>query len=113
MTQGRTMKRAADEPEIPVVPPGELELPYDDGEPMESNRHRQQMVLLIQALKRAYSGRHDFFVDLKTKRILLRMRQEDTDAAAKTRFRYTLVNRALVLRGSGCDWTVPLVPDSL
>jgi Uma2 family endonuclease len=29
---------------------------------MESNRHRQQMVLLIQALKRAWSDRHDFFV---------------------------------------------------
>src|SRR4051812_6023263 len=56
------MKRAADEPEIPVVPPGELELPSEDGEPMESNRHRQQMVLLIQALKRAWSDRHDFFV---------------------------------------------------
>jgi Uma2 family endonuclease len=56
------MKSAADEPEIPVVPPGELELPYDDGEPMESNRHRQQMVLLIQGLKRAYSGRRNFFV---------------------------------------------------
>lgn len=62
MEQGRTVKRAADEPEIPVVPPGELELPYEDGVPMESNRHRQQMVLLIQTLKRAWSHRHDFFV---------------------------------------------------
>jgi Uma2 family endonuclease len=53
---------AADEPEEPVAPPGEYELPCDDGEPMESNRHRQQMTLLIQTLKRAWAGRHDYFV---------------------------------------------------
>jgi Uma2 family endonuclease len=53
---------AADEPEIPVFPPGENELPSDDGEPMETNRHRQQMTLLIQSLKRAWSDRHDYFV---------------------------------------------------
>jgi Uma2 family endonuclease len=56
------MPTAADEPEIPVVPPGEAELPCDDGEPMETNRHRQQMVLLIQSLKRAWADRHDYFV---------------------------------------------------
>src|SRR5687768_15957819 len=53
------MTTAADEPEIPVVPPGEDELPCSDGEPMESNRHRQQMVLLIQSLKRAWADRHE------------------------------------------------------
>jgi len=58
----RAMKSATDEPEIPEPPPGELELPSDDGEPMETNRHRQQMTLLIQSLKRAWRGRHDFFV---------------------------------------------------
>lgn len=52
---------AKDEPEIPVVPPGEDELPCDDGEPMETNRHRQQMVLLIQSLKYAWRDRHDYF----------------------------------------------------
>jgi Uma2 family endonuclease len=59
----RGMERtAAEEPEIPLLPPGEDELPCDDGEPMETNRHRQQMVLLIQSLKLAWAGRHDFFV---------------------------------------------------
>jgi len=56
------MTNAADGPEIPVVPPGENELPCSDGEPMETNRHRQQMVLLIQSLKRAWAHRHDYFV---------------------------------------------------
>src|SRR5262249_49774065 len=58
----RAMKSAADEPEFPKPPPGELELPSEDGEPMESNRHRQQMTLLIQSLKRAWRDRHDYFV---------------------------------------------------
>jgi Uma2 family endonuclease len=61
MSSGMTVD-AADEPEIPVLPPGEDELPSDDGEPMETNRHRQQMTLLIQSLKRAWSHRHDYFV---------------------------------------------------
>lgn len=50
------------EPEIPVAPPGEDELPSDDGEPMETNEHRLQMVLLIQSLKEAWADREDFFV---------------------------------------------------
>ena len=50
------------EPEIPVAPPGEHELPSDDGEPMETNEHRLQMVLLIQSLKEAWAEREDFFV---------------------------------------------------
>ena len=33
-----------------TVPPGEDELPYDDGEPMESPQHREQMCLLIEQL---------------------------------------------------------------
>jgi Uma2 family endonuclease len=56
------MKTADDEPEIPVLPPGEDELPCSDGEPLETNRHRQQMILLIQSLKRAWAHRHDYFV---------------------------------------------------
>lgn len=49
-------------PDAPVPPPGEHELPYDDGVPMESNEHRLQMVLLIQSLKLAWAAREDFFV---------------------------------------------------
>jgi Uma2 family endonuclease len=55
-------RTAADEPEIPTVPPGEDELPNSDGVPMETARHRKQMVLLIQSLKAAWARRHDFFV---------------------------------------------------
>jgi Uma2 family endonuclease len=51
-----------DDPDIPVPPPGEYELPSDDGEPMETNEHRLQMVLLIQSLKQAWAERDDFFV---------------------------------------------------
>jgi len=50
------------DPDIPVPPPGEDELPFDDGEPMETNEHRLQMVLLIQSLKEAWANRDDFFV---------------------------------------------------
>lgn len=49
-------------PEIPVPPPRGHELPSDDGEPMETNEHRLQMVLLIQSLKQAWAERDDFFV---------------------------------------------------
>jgi Uma2 family endonuclease len=55
-------RNLADEPEIPVVPPGEDELPCDDGEPMETARHRQQMVLLIQSLKAAWKRRRNYYV---------------------------------------------------
>jgi Uma2 family endonuclease len=49
-------------PDAPVPPPGELELPSDDGVPMETNEHRVQMVLLIQSLKFARSKREELFV---------------------------------------------------
>jgi Uma2 family endonuclease len=49
-------------PDAPVPPPGEQELPCDDGEPMETNEHRLQMTLLIQALKLAWKDHDDFFV---------------------------------------------------
>jgi Uma2 family endonuclease len=51
-----------DEPEIPVAPPGEHELPCEDDENLETDRHRQQMVLLIQTLKLAWADRRDFYV---------------------------------------------------
>jgi len=47
---------------IPQPPPGELDLPYDDGEPMDTPRHRQQMNLLITSLELAWQARDDFFV---------------------------------------------------
>src|SRR5262249_3419950 len=69
VTAGRASFRSAMEsdpslhdPDIPVAPPGEDELPSDDGEPMETNEHRLQMVLLIQSLKEAWARREDFFI---------------------------------------------------
>jgi Uma2 family endonuclease len=42
--------------------PTEDELPYDDGEPMETARHRDQMILLIESLKAYWSERKDYYV---------------------------------------------------
>ena len=47
---------------IPVPPPGAKDLPYDDGEPMESERHVNQMLLLIESLKLAWKEREDFYI---------------------------------------------------
>lgn len=55
---GRAMTVAADG--IPVVLPGEDELPYSDGVPMETYRHFQQMMLLLLSLRRAWAGRNYF-----------------------------------------------------
>ncbi|HEY9833731.1 MAG TPA: Uma2 family endonuclease [Stenomitos sp.] len=44
------------------LPPTQAELPYDDGEPMESPRHKAQMDLLIDALTPWLSQREDGFV---------------------------------------------------
>jgi Uma2 family endonuclease len=43
-------------------PPSIDELVTDDGEPLESNRHRLQMTLLIETLEFAWAGRDDYFV---------------------------------------------------
>ncbi|MEZ4222400.1 MAG: Uma2 family endonuclease [Polyangiaceae bacterium] len=43
-------------------PPGVDQLVVDDGEPMESARHRQQMMVLIESLEYAWRGRTDFYV---------------------------------------------------
>jgi Uma2 family endonuclease len=43
-------------------PPSSDELVYDDGEPMESARHRQQMTVLIESLEYAWRDRDDFYV---------------------------------------------------
>jgi Uma2 family endonuclease len=42
--------------------PTEEDLPCDDGEPMETARHREQMSLLIDSLKRHWSQRTDYYV---------------------------------------------------
>ncbi|WP_437869747.1 Uma2 family endonuclease [Sorangium sp. So ce363] len=47
---------------VPIPPPGEDELPHDDGEPMESDRHRKQMLLLIESLDLFWKDRDDVYV---------------------------------------------------
>ncbi len=42
--------------------PGEHELPYSDGEPMESQRHADQLQLLSLPLREYCKERTDFFV---------------------------------------------------
>ena len=47
---------------LPDPPPRAEDLPFDDGEPLESARHRDQMNLLIDSLQDAWHHRDDFFV---------------------------------------------------
>lgn len=50
-------------PALPInLPPTQAELPFDDGEPMESPRHKAQIDLLIDALIPWLSQREDGFV---------------------------------------------------
>jgi Uma2 family endonuclease len=44
------------------LPPTEDELPYDDGMPMESQRHVVQLQLLMDPLRLYWTDRHDVFV---------------------------------------------------
>jgi Uma2 family endonuclease len=46
----------------PKPPPRGIDLPADDGEPLETSRHRDQMILLIQSLREGWRDRHDFYV---------------------------------------------------
>ena len=48
-------------PLAPPIPPGEDELPYSDGEPLESETHREQMQLLIETLNAHWATRDDFY----------------------------------------------------
>src|SRR5688572_9432203 len=50
------------DPLTPKLPPGQDELPCDDGEPMDTSLHRMQMNLLIESLEEAWQGRNDYFV---------------------------------------------------
>lgn len=45
-----------------ALPPTQDELPYDDGVPMESERHLLQMQLLIETLQLGWLERQDFYV---------------------------------------------------
>jgi Uma2 family endonuclease len=51
----------AQPPDIPRPPPSSEFLAYSDGEPMESARHRQQMVVLLESLEDAWRDRDDFY----------------------------------------------------
>lgn len=46
----------------PRPPPRGVDLPTSDGEPMETERHAQQMWLLINTLKDAWADRDDYYV---------------------------------------------------
>ena len=48
--------------EYPRAPPPVELLVCDDGEPLETARHRQQMTILIESLEFAWSARNDFYV---------------------------------------------------
>lgn len=49
-------------PYLTTLPPTQEELPYDDGEPMESQRHQFQMEILINTLHPWIAQRSDGFV---------------------------------------------------
>ncbi len=49
-------------PLVPVAPPGAKDLPYSDGVEMETQRHLEQMVLLIESLRIGWKAREDFYV---------------------------------------------------
>jgi Uma2 family endonuclease len=47
---------------IPESPPGEDDLPWSDGAPVDSERHGKQQTLLTSSLERAWDARDDFYV---------------------------------------------------
>lgn len=47
---------------VPPLPPSSDDLIFDDGEPLESNRHRIAMNVLIRALKYHWRDRQDHFI---------------------------------------------------
>jgi len=47
-------------------PPSQEELPYDDGVPMETQRHKLQIDLLTEPLWLRWAKRQDFFVAVAT-----------------------------------------------
>ncbi|MEM9540893.1 MAG: Uma2 family endonuclease [Cyanobacteria bacterium P01_E01_bin.42] len=66
LTQGQdneaiapSLPTQAPEDFVPTPPP--TDLIFDDGEPLESNRHRIAMNVLIESVHQAYRGREDYF----------------------------------------------------
>ncbi|MDJ1183292.1 Uma2 family endonuclease [Roseofilum casamattae] len=57
--QAETVAEETSAEEVIPLPP--TDLPYDDGEPLESNRHRIAMNVLIDSLHQAYQGRDDYY----------------------------------------------------
>lgn len=58
------MTDPAEQTQFPIAPyfvPPPQDLPYDDGIPLESNRHRAAMNLLIESLRHQWRDRRDFF----------------------------------------------------
>jgi Uma2 family endonuclease len=47
---------------VPEPPPGEDDLPWSDGEPVDSERHGNQQTLLTSSLRRAWDARDDVYV---------------------------------------------------
>jgi Uma2 family endonuclease len=61
--RGRGEAMEADEERTRIkAPPGQDQLPFSDGEPMETMRHFEQMMLLVTTLGEAWRERDDFFV---------------------------------------------------
>jgi Uma2 family endonuclease len=59
LTAGTSPEPAVDKEWEPPMPPADLI--FDDGEPLESNRHRIAMNALIRSLRQAWAERNDFF----------------------------------------------------
>lgn len=59
-TTGQTNQTWDTEEWQPPMPP--TDLIFDDGEPMDSDRHRIAMNTLIRSLQQAWDERNDFFV---------------------------------------------------
>jgi Uma2 family endonuclease len=59
VTAGTSPEPAVDKQWEPPMPPADLI--FDDGEPLESNRHRIAMNALIRSVQHAWADRNDFF----------------------------------------------------
>ncbi|MBW4492940.1 MAG: Uma2 family endonuclease [Oscillatoria princeps RMCB-10] len=59
LTAGTSPEPAVDKEWEPPMPPADLI--FDDGEPLESNRHRIAMNALIRSVQHAWADRNDFF----------------------------------------------------